>query len=158
MNMSRDWPKILALVIFFMLLGGYYDRLTVETRTLILPLLIFIAAAVVIGRLWQLQQEVRTAKLTALEIVVQRLSLADTEGNKRLSMVASSDRTALTFYDHDHVSRLVLELIDSQPALKLIGEKGTAKMATNYDGAAIFSILNDKGEVIWSVPQGRFHR
>ena len=152
MNMSRDWPKILALVIFFMLLGGYYDRLTVETRTLILPLLIFIAAALVIGRLWQLQHEMRTTKLTALEIVAQQLSLAGTEGNKRLSMVASSDRTVLTFFDQDQVPRLVLELLDSQPALKLIGEKGSAKMATNHHGAAIFSILNEKGEVIWSVP------
>jgi len=152
MNMSRDWPKILALVIFFMLLGGYYDRLTVETRTLILPLLIFIAAALVIGRLWQLQHEMRTTKLTALEIVARQQSLAGTEGNKRLSMVASSDRTVLTFFDQDQVPRLVLELLDSQPALKLIGEKGSAKMATNQHGAAIFSILNDKGEVIWSVP------
>jgi len=152
MTMRKDWPKLLAFVIFFMLLGGYYDRLTVETRTFILPLLIFIAAALIFGRLMQLQQEVRSSRVTALEIVTQQLSLADTEGNERLSMVASSDRTVMTFYDNNQVSRLVLELIDSEPALKIIGEKGSAKVAINYDGAANFSILNDQDEVIWSAP------
>jgi len=152
MTMRKDWPKLLAFVIFFMLLGGYYDRLTVETRTFILPLLIFIAAALIFGRLMQLQQEVRSSRVTALEIVAQQLSLADTEGNERLSMVASSDRTVMTFYDNNQVSRLVLELIDSEPALKIIGEKGIAKVAIHYDGAANFSILNDQDEVIWSAP------
>jgi hypothetical protein len=150
--MTKDWPKLLALVIFFMLLGGYYDRLTVQTRTFILPGLIFIAAALIIGRMKQLQHELRSARVTALELVTQQLSLADTEGNKRLSMVASSDRTVMTFYDNNQVSRLVLELIDSQPALKIIGEKGNAKVAINYDGAAFFSILNDQDETIWSAP------
>ena len=152
MTMRKDWPKLLAFVIFFMLLGGYYDRLTVETRTFILPLLIFIAAALIFGRLMQLQQEVRSSRVTALEIVAQQLSLADTEGNERLSMVASSDRTVMTFYDNNQVSRLVMELIDNEPALKIIGEKGSAKVAINYDGEANFSILNDQDEVIWSAP------
>ena len=152
MTMRRDWPKILAFVIFFMLLGGYYDRLTVETRTFILPLLIFIAAALIFGRMMQLQREVRSARVTALEIVTQKLSLADIEGNERLSMVASSDRTVMTFYDNNQVSRLVMELLGSEPAVKIIGEKGSAKVAINYDGAANFSILNDQDEVIWSAP------
>ena len=47
---------------FFMLLGGFYDRLTTETRTLILPLLIFITATLVISRLRQLQHEMRMPK------------------------------------------------------------------------------------------------
>jgi hypothetical protein len=151
-TMKMDWPKMLALVIFFMLLGGYYDRLTVETRTIILPALIFIAAALIIGRMKQLQHEVRSARIIALELVTQKLSLADTEGNERLTMVASPDRTAITLSDSDQVSRLVLELIDNQPALKIIGEKGSAKVAINHDGAAFFSILSDQDETIWSAP------
>jgi hypothetical protein len=91
-----------------MLLGGYYDRLTVETKTFILLLLIFIAAALIFGRMRQLQHAVRSARVTALEIVTQQLSLADTEGNERLSMVAFSDHTVMTFYDNNQVSRLVL--------------------------------------------------
>ena len=67
-------------------------------------------------------------------------------------MVTSSDRTVMTFYDNNQVSRLVLELIGSEPVLKLVGEKGSAKVAINYDGAANFSILNDQDEVIWTAP------
>jgi hypothetical protein len=152
MTTTRDWPKLLALVIFFMLLGGYYDRLTVETRTFILPLLIFIAAGLVFGRVKQLEREVRSARVTALEIVTQQLSLADTNGNERLSMATTSDRTEMTFYDSNQVSRLVLNLTDSQPALQIIGQKGSAKLAINYDGTASFSILNDQDDVIWSAP------
>ena len=144
--------KITSISDFFMLLGGYYDRLTVETRTFILPLLIFIAAALILGRLLQLQHEVRSSRVTALEVVTQQLRLADTEGNKRLSMVASSDRTVMTFYDNNPVSRLVLEVIDNEPVLKLVGQKGSAKVAINCDGAANFSILNDQDEVIWTAP------
>ncbi len=106
--MRKDCPKLLAFFIFFMLLGGYYDRLTVETRTFILPLLIFIAAALIFGRMKQLQHEVRSARVTALEIVTQQLSLAHTEGNERLSMVATSDCKVVTFYDNKQLSRLVL--------------------------------------------------
>ena len=61
--------KITSISDFFMLLGGYYDRLTVETRTFILPLLIFIAAALILGRLLQLQHEVRSSRVTTLEVV-----------------------------------------------------------------------------------------
>ena len=152
MTATRDWPKLLALVIFFMLLGGYYDRLTVETRTFILPLLIFIAAGLVYGRVKQLEREVRSARVTAFEIVTQQLSLADANGNERLSMATTSDRTEITFYDSNQRSRLVLELTDSQPALQIIGPKGSAKLAVNYDGTANFSVLNDQDEVIWSAP------
>ena len=152
MNMSRDWPKILALVIFFMLLGGYYDRLNVETRTFILPLLIFIAAGLVYGRVKQLEREVRSARVTAFEIVTQQLSLADTNGNERLSIATTSDQTEITFYDSNQRSRLVLGLTDSQPALQIIGQRGSAKLAINYDGTANFSILNDQDDVIWSAP------
>ena len=152
MTAKRDWPKLLALVIFFMLLGGYYDRLTVETRTFILPLLIFIAAGLVFGRVKQLEREVRSARVTALEIVTQQLSLADTNGNERLSMATTSDRTEITFYDSNQMSRLVLNLTDGQPALQIIGPKGSAKLAVNYDGTANFSVLNDQDEVIWSAP------
>ena len=67
-------------------------------------------------------------------------------------MVASSDRTVMTFYDNNHMSRLVLEVIDNESVLKLVGQKGIAKVAINYDGAVNFSILNDQDEVIWTAP------
>jgi hypothetical protein len=101
---------------------------------------------------------VRSSRVTALEIVAQQLSLADTEGNERLSMVASSDLTVMTFYDNNQVSRLVLDLINRQPALKIIGKKGSAKAAIDYDGEGNFSVLNDQDEVVCTAPLGRLHK
>lgn len=100
--------KITSIGDFLMLPGGYYDRLTVETKTFILFLLIFFAAALIFGRIKHLQNEVRSARVSPLEIVTQQLSLAHTEGNERLSMVATSDCKVVTFYDNKQFSRLVL--------------------------------------------------
>lgn len=152
MTIKRDWPKLIALAVFFTLLGAYYDRLSVETRTFILPLLIFVAAAFVLGRMKQLQHEVRSSRVTALEIVAQNISLADLDGNERLSISASSDTTVLTFYDDNHSSRLALELTNSEPVLRLIGDKGSAMLAVNYGGLPSLTLRDEKEEIIWSVP------
>ena len=152
MNVKRNWPKWVAIAIFFILLGGYYDRLSVETRTFILPLLIIGGAAFVVGRLKQLQYEVRSSRVTALEVVAQNVSLADTEGNERISISASSDSAVLTFYDHNHESRLSLQLTEGEPVLKLVGEKGSAILAIAYGESPRFTIQNEAEEIIWSAP------
>ncbi len=152
MTIKRDWPKLIALAVFFSLIGAYYERLSVETRTFILPLLIFGAAAFVIGRLRQTQYEVRSSRVTALEVVAKQISMADDEGNERILISASSDSSLITFYDSDHVSCATLELIDREPVLKLLGEKGSAEIAINKDGMPSLSLRDNTGEIMWSVP------
>ena len=58
MTPKRDWKKPFAIILFIMLLGGYYDRLGVEARTMVLPLAIFIAAGMVISHLKKLDFEI----------------------------------------------------------------------------------------------------
>jgi len=152
MNIKRDWPKLIALAVFFALLGTYYERLSVEARTYILPLLIFGAAAFVLGRLRQIQYEVRSSRVTAIEMVAKQLSFADDEGKQRILISASSDGVLMTLYDEDQVSRATIELISRQPALKLIGEKGSALLAINEDGMPSFTFRNDAEEIVWSAP------
>ena len=152
MTIRKDWPKLIAFVIFFVLIGGYYDRMNVEMRTFTLPLLIFAAAAFVIGRLKQLQHEIRSSRVTALEIVAQKLSLADTDGNERVSISTSADSTLMTFYDDNQVSRVTLELINTEPVLKLMGEQGSAVLAIDYQGMPSFTLRGHGDEVIWSAP------
>ena len=152
MTIKKDWPKLIALAIFFILIGGYYDRMSVEMRTFTLPLLIFAAAAFVIGRLKQLQYETRSSRVTALEIVARKLSLADTNGNERVSISASADSTVMTFYDDNQVSRVTLELINTAPVLKLTGEKGSAVLAIDYHGMPSFTFRDHADEVTWSAP------
>ena len=152
MIIKKDWPKLIALAIFFMLLGGYYDRLSVETRTFILPVLIFVAAAFVLGRLRQIQYEVRSSRVTALEIVAKQLSFADDDGKERIAISASSDSALMTFYDENHVSCATLELIDREPVLKLTGEKGSALVAINENGIPSFTLRDEADKIMWSAP------
>ena len=112
----------------------------------------FAAAAFVIGRLKQMQHEIRSSRVAALEIVAQKLSLADTDGNERLSISASADGTVMTFYDDNQVSRVTLEVINTEPVLKLMGEKGSAVLAIDYHGMPSFTFRDQADEVTWSAP------
>jgi hypothetical protein len=152
MIVKRDWPKLIALIIFFMLLGGYYDRLSVQTRTFILPALIFVAAAFVLGKLRQLQYEVRTSRLTAYEIVTQQLSFADIDGNERIAISAAADSTIMSFYDASHAELLTMELKDGEPQFRMTGEKGVALLTISEDGRPSFTIRGEGDDVIWSAP------
>ena len=152
MNIKSHWPKLVALAVFFTLLGAYYDRLSVETRTFILPLLIFGAAAFVLGRLRQIQYEVRSSRVTALEIVAKQLSVADDEGKERISISASSESALLTFYDEDRVSCASLELTNSEPILKLTGVRGSVALAINKDGMPSLTFRDEADNVSWSAP------
>ena len=152
MNIKKDWPKLLVFAIIFMLLGGYYDRFSVETRTFILPLLVFIAAAIVLGRIKQLQYEVRSSRVTALEVVAQTLSLADTEGNERISISVSSESATMALYDTERVSRASLELINGDPILRLVSKRGSAELTFDAEGTPSLSFRNEADEVTWSAP------
>ncbi len=152
MTIRKDWPKLIAFVIFFVLIGGYYDRMDVEMRTFTLPLLIFAAAALIYGRLKQLQYEIRSSRVAALEVVTRKLSLADTEGNERVSIDASSESTVMTFFDDNQVSRVTLELTNKEPVLKLIGDNGSAVVAIDYRGMPSFTLRDHADEVTWSAP------
>ena len=46
MFQKKDWKMTFALILLIVLLGGYYDKLGVEARTMVLPLAIFIAAGI----------------------------------------------------------------------------------------------------------------
>jgi len=152
MTIRKDWPKLIAFVIFFILIGGYYDRMDVEMRTFTLPLLIFAAAALIYGRLKQLQYEIRSSRVAAWEIVTRKLSLADTEGNERVAIAASSENTVMTFFDDNQVSRITLELTNKEPVLKLVGDNGSAVVVIDYRGMPSFTLRDHADEVIWSAP------
>ena len=152
MTIRKDWPKLIAFVIFFVLIGGYYDRMDVEMRTFTLPLLIFAAAALIYGRLKQLQYEIRSSRVAALEVVTRKLSLADTEGNERVSIDASSENTVMTFFDDNQESRVTLELTNKEPVLKVIGDNGSAVVAIDYRGMPSFTLRDHADEVTWSAP------
>jgi hypothetical protein len=80
------------------------------------------------------------------------LSLADTEGNERVSIAASPENTVMTFFDDNQVSRITLELINKEPVLRLIGDNGSAVVAIDYRGMPSFTLKDHADEIIWSAP------
>ena len=149
---KKDWKRTAAIILFVMLLGGYYEKLNVETQAMVLPMVIFIAVAVVVARFKQLEYEMRSAQITTHKITVQTLSVLDSNGNERIAVAADPDNPALTFYDANHTPRATLDLDHTEPTLKLEGGKGSILIAFDKEGLPNVTLQGDTDEVIWSAP------
>ncbi len=149
---KKDWKRPAAVILFVMLLGGYYERLNVEAQAMVLPMVIFIATAVVIARFKQLEYEMRSAQITTHKITVQTLSVLDSNGKERITIAAAPENPALTFYDENHTPRATLDLAHTEPTLKLEGSKGSILIAFDKEGLPNVTLQGDTGEIIWSAP------
>ena len=150
MIQKKDWKKPFALTLLIVVMGGYYEQLSVEIKTMVLPLGIFIAAGFVIARLKKLEYEIRSSKVTAQKAVVQTFSVIDANGNERVSISAASDSAIMTFFDEEYVPRTTLELSQGRPDLKLLGNKGSAGIVFDEKGLPNIILKDDMDKIIWS--------
>jgi len=152
MTQKKDWKTLFVLILLLMLLGGYYERLSVETKTMVLPMVIIIAAAFVIARFKQLEYEMRSSKVNAREGVFQTFSIIDNNGKERVSLSAASDTALMTFFDEDHIPRATLELLNIEPAMKLMGNRGSAWITFDENGLPNITLKDDTDQIVWSAP------
>jgi hypothetical protein len=152
MTQKKDWKTLFVLILLLMLLGGYYERLSVETKTMVLPMAIIIAAAFVIARFKQLEYEMRSSKVNAREGVFQTFSIIDSNGKERVSLSAASDTALMTFFDEDHIPRATLELLNIEPAMKLMGNRGSAWITFDENGLPNITLKDDTDQIVWSAP------
>lgn len=152
MRERRDWQKLLGLAIAMALLGWYYDYLSVETRTWLLPLAIFAAAAFMIARFKQLEYETRTRRLAAYRVEAQELSIIDEKGNERIAISSQSENPLVAIYDETHVPRITLEISHRHPVLKLFGEKASVVLEFNEEGIPNLTFRGERQESLWSAP------
>ena len=145
-----DWLKVSAIIIFMMLMGGYYDRFSVETRTMILPLAIFIVATYFFVHLRKIQFEMRASNVIAYKLVANELSLVDNNGNERISI--TSDKSIITFYDENHVPRATIDFPGGESTLRLKAEGGSAELSFDQEGAASITLRDKIDDAIWSAP------
>ena len=150
MGKSMDWLKVFAIIIFMMLMGGYYDRLSVETRTMILPLAIFIAATYFIVCLKKMQYELRSSKISGYKLVANEFSLVDRNGSERMTI--ASDDGVITFYDENHEPRAIMDMPGDNSVLKLKADKGSFELAFNQEETARLTLRNERGDIIWTAP------
>lgn len=150
MKEKKDWKKPFALVLLIVLLGGYYEGLSVEMKAMLLPLAIFIAAGFFISRLKKLEYEMTTSRLNARKAIVQSFSLIDPKGNERISFSTDPEKQLMTFFDSDHIPRVTLNLSDNTPALKLMGDKGSVTIEFDEEGLPRLNLKDDTDTILWS--------
>jgi len=150
MKETKDWKKPFAVVLFIVLLGGYYEGLSVEMKTMVLPLAIFIAAGILIARLKKLEYEMTTSLLNARDAVVQSLILIDPKGNERISISTDPENPLMTFFDADHIPRATLNILDDSPVMNLIGKKGNVTIEFDEEGLPNLNLKDEAGSILWS--------
>jgi len=150
MNRKKNWRLLIALTLFIMLLGGYFEQFSLETRTMVLPLGIILVAAFVITRFKQIEHEMRSSKIMAHTIMVQNFSVVDSNGRERVSISSASDNAVMTFFDENRTACATLELLDREPSLRLVGEKGSALIALGKDGRPNFTLKDETDNTVWS--------
>ena len=150
MIQKKGWKAPFALILLIVLLGGYYEKLGVEARTMVLPLIIFIAAGIVIARLKKLEYEISSAKLNAKEVIVQNFRVIDSNGKTRVAISTTSDTTLMSFFDEKDISRVTLDLLNTEPILKLAGNKGSVSIEFDEEGLPNLMLKDNMDKNIWS--------
>ena len=150
MFQKKDWKIPFVLILLIILLGGYYEKLGVESRTMVLPMAIFIAAGIVISRIKQLQYEIRSARMNAKEIIVQNFSVISSTGKKRVSISTTADTALMNVFDENGTPRVTLDLGHQEPMLKLAGKKGSIGITFDEKGLPNLTIKDDMDKDIWS--------
>jgi hypothetical protein len=150
MIIIKDWKMTFALILLIVLLGGYYEKLGVEARTMALPLAIFIAAGIVIARLKKLEYETITARVNAKELIVQNLSVIDSHGKQRVAISTTVDTALMRFFDEQDIPCATFDVLNTGPILKLMGNKGSVLIAFDEEGRPNLTLKDDMDDNIWS--------
>ena len=147
---KKDWKAPFALILLMILLGGYYEKLDVEARTTVLPLVIFIAAGIIIARLKKLEHETSTAKVNAKEVIVQNFSVIDSHGKQRVAISTTADTALMSFFDEKDIPCATFDVLNTGPVLKLVGKKGSVSIAFDEEGRPNLTLKDDMDKNIWS--------
>ncbi len=150
MIIKKDWKTTFVLILLIVLLGGYYEKLGVEARTMVLPLAIFIAAGIIIARLKKLEYETRTAKVNTKEVIVQNVNVIDSHGKQRVAISTAADTALMSFFDEQDIPRATFDILNTGPILKLVGNKGSVSIAFDEEGRPNLTLKDDMDKNIWS--------
>ena len=150
MIIKKDWKMTFALILLIVLLGGYYEKLGVEARTMALPLAIFIAAGIIIARLKKLEYETITTRVNAKELIVQNLSVIDSHGKQRVAISTTVDTSLMRFFDEQGIPCATFDVLNTGPVLKLMGNKGSVSIAFDEERGPNLTIKDGMDNIIWS--------
>ena len=147
---KKDWKMTFALILLIVLLGGYYEKLGVEARTMVLPLAIFIAAGIIIARFRKLEYETSTFKVNAKEVIVQNLGVIDSHGKQRVAISTVANTALMRFFDEQDIPCATFDILNTGPILKFMGNKGSVSIAFDEEGRPNLTLKDDMDKTIWS--------
>ena len=147
---KKDWKAPFALILMIVLLGGYYQKLGVEARTMALPLAIFIAAGIIIARLKKLEYETITTRVNAKEVFVQNFSVIDSHGKQRVAISTTANTALMRFFDEQDIPCATVDILNTGPVLKFMGNKGSVSIAFDEERGPNLTLKDDMDENIWS--------
>jgi hypothetical protein len=150
MFQKKDWKISFVVILLIVLLGGYYEKLGVEARTMALPLAIFIAVGMITARLKKLEYETITAKVNAKEAIVQNFSIIDNHGKQRVAISTTADTALMRFFDEQDIPCATLDVLNTGPILQLVGNKGSVSIAFDEEGRPNLTLKDDMDKIIWS--------
>jgi hypothetical protein len=150
MFQKKDWKISFVVILLIVLLGGYYEKLGVEARTMALPLAIFIAAGIIIARLKKLEYETITTMVNAKKVIVQNFSVIDNHGKQRVAISTTADTALMRFFDEQDIPCATLDVLNTGPILKLVGSKGSVSVAFDEEGRPNLTLKDDMDKIIWS--------
>jgi hypothetical protein len=147
---KKDWKISFVVILLIVLLGGYYEKLGVEARTMALPLAIFIAAGIIIARLKKLEYETISTLVNAKKVIVQNFSVIDNHGKQRVAISTTADTALMRFFDEQDIPCATLDVLNTGPILKLVGNKGSVSIAFDEEGRPSLTLKDDMDKIIWS--------
>jgi hypothetical protein len=147
---KKDWKMTFALILLIVLLGGYYEKLGVEARTMVLPLIIFIATGIIISRLKKLEYETSTFKVNAKEVIVQNLGVIDSHGKQRVAISTVANTALMRFFDEQDIPCATFDILNTGPILKLVGNNGSVSIAFDEEGRPNLTLKDDLDKTTWS--------
>ena len=150
MFQKKDWKISFVVILLIVLLGGYYEKLGVEARTMALPLAIFIAVGMITARLKKLEYETITAKVNAKEAIVQNFSVIDNHGKQRVAISTTADTALMHFFDEQDTPCATLDVLNTGPILQLVGNKGSVSIAFDEEGRPNLTLKDDMDKIVWS--------
>jgi hypothetical protein len=147
---KADWKAPFALMLLIVLLGGYYEKLGVEARTMALPLAIFIAAGIIMARLKKLEFETITTRVNAKEVIVQNFSVIDSRGKQRVAISTTADTALMRFFDKQDTPCAIFDILNTGPVLKFMGNKGSVSIEFDEEGRPNLTLTDEMDQKIWS--------
>jgi hypothetical protein len=113
-------------------------------------LAIFIAAGIIIARLKKLEYETITTMVNAKKVIVQNFSVIDNHGKQRVAISTTADTALMRFFDEQDIPCATLDVLNTGPILKLVGNKGSVSIAFDEEGRPNLTLKDDMDKIIWS--------